>query len=316
MPGNGFASKTAKQEAEKRERLAKQARQLMLTMQSAAVLKLQCAYRCRLAKKLVADQRKPHNVAEVLEARRKIFLADRAAARKPGYATSRGTGALQVQYERQRILSERSARRAEQLRAQGEESMREATLERYRALVRAHERLALGLQWKGVDEKPSNGSKELHNAALGERLNRGQTEFTRPELLAYGISQELGWKSYVYDSWGNCFVPTGREEAREAARIAQDRTWADAQVLPIRFRGLSRRQLSMVAKEQGKGGVETKNSKAKDGLADVSDALPTTPKTPSGLGIGRVRRLSGEVIDVARRASRASHDALKKMLSA
>ena len=86
----------------------------------------------------------------------------------------------------------------------------------------------------------------------------------------------------------------------------------------------------MVTKEQGKSSVvEPSQSKhaptreavkgkdlgkdlGKDALADVSDALPRTPSA----GIERVRRVSKEAMDAARRASRASHDAIKKMLSA
>ena len=76
----------------------------------------------------------------------------------------------------------------------------------------------------------------------------------------------------------------------------------------------------MVTKEQGKGSVAEPSqsthaptrdmAKGKDSLVDVSD-----PRTPSA-GIGRVRRVSKEAMDVAKRASRASHDAIKKMLSA
>lgn len=297
---------------------------MLFSMQFAAALKLQCAYRCRLARKRVAEKRRPQTIAEILDARRKVFLADRAAARRPGYATSRGTGARQVEYERQRILAARSARRAEETRTQEDDAMRQAMMrERYRVLIRAHERLALGLQWERVDEKPSEGAKELRNPELSAQLSRGKTAFTRPEVLALGNYDELTWKSYIYDTWGNCFVPAGREDARNAARIAQDRTWAEAQVLPIRFRGLSRRQLSMVSKEQGKGNAaepsQSKHAptrdvdKTKDAIADVSDAV--NPRTPSA-GIERVRRVSKEAMDVARRASRASHDAIKKMLSA
>ena len=80
-----LAEKLAKEKEEARERKERSLRALQYQAQSAAAIKLQCAIRRVLAMKVMNEKRRPLTPDEVLAARLKVFLEDRAASRRPGY---------------------------------------------------------------------------------------------------------------------------------------------------------------------------------------------------------------------------------------
>ena len=83
-----FAEEQARKKQEKRdkEKLARQVAEEKLKRSS--VIILQCAVRRLIARKAIAELRRPLTYTEILAIRRQVFLADRKACREPGYSVS------------------------------------------------------------------------------------------------------------------------------------------------------------------------------------------------------------------------------------
>ena len=98
-----------KQAKRDKETAARQAAEAKLKRSS--VIILQCAVRRLIARKYIAELRRPLTYTEILTIRREVFLADRKACREPGYSVSMLRGKA-TELERARIRAKR--REAEQ----------------------------------------------------------------------------------------------------------------------------------------------------------------------------------------------------------
>lgn len=288
-----LAEKLAKEKEEARERKERSLRALQYQAQSAAAIKLQCAIRRVLAMKVMNEKRRPLTPDEVLAARLKVFLEDRAASRRPGYGVSQGVRPKQVERERMRILAARAERIAKEASDQSETAMKQAQAKRYQLLVSSHEQLALGLQWQKVQAKPSG--VELTNAALSVSLSKGQLQFTRSQVVSFQV-KGLTWDSFIMDQWGQYYVPLGREDARQKAIEAHIKHTLSPNA---KFRGLSR--MHPMKKDREKSKSQTQEA-ASTGTAAEVETSSKEAGSSAGKALRRARRLSGEILGAARRA--------------
>lgn len=145
MARNRYAEEQARKKDLKRREAELVHMEAEKKLRLAAAVRIQCALRCLFARRAFERRNKPLTSAEILEQRRRIFMAERRASRQPGYGVSM-LRSRQVETHRQQVLSAREMRteterwRAEDVRSAAMRMVREEA-----QMIRLRERSAVTL---------------------------------------------------------------------------------------------------------------------------------------------------------------------------
>ena len=276
------AAKRKEEALKKQEEALKKHEEQRMNM---AAIVVQSIIRRVLASKRVEQKRRSLTQEEILAARRKVFLEERAASRRPGYSGS-FTNRKQVEKERQRMLAARAAHGSQIPSSANRWQVARAKL---RGLQAAAKEQCETVECS--DDSPTTTLTALHEALRLYTLERATSAPSEVLTRATKTPSEVLTRAST---------TTATPEVLQRATTAAPELITST--LPSRFQGVSRMQISAAKRVRWKKGAGHPKASPTD-VADHGAAKSlSTDLTSQRPILRRVSRASREMFGIAKRA--------------